>query len=29
MSYLAEWLQPLIPEIPVHFVPAGDPYWYV
>jgi putative NIF3 family GTP cyclohydrolase 1 type 2 len=29
MSYLAEWLQPLIPEVPVHFVPAGDPYWYV
>lgn len=26
MKYLAEWLKLLITEIPIHFVPAGDPF---
>ncbi len=21
------WLRPLVPEVPVEFIPAGDPYW--
>ena len=28
MEYLAEWLRPRVPGVPVHFVPAGDPFWY-
>lgn len=27
MEYLAEWLRPRVPGIPVTFVPAGDPFW--
>ncbi len=27
MEYCAEWLQKFISEIPVQFVPAGDPFW--
>ena len=26
MEYLAEWLRPLFPGVPVHFVPAGNPF---
>lgn len=26
MAYLAEWLQPRLPSVPVHFVPAGAPF---
>ena len=28
MATLADWLRPQLPEIPVYFVPAGDPFWY-
>ena len=27
MEYLAEWLRPRVPGIPVTFLPAGDPFW--
>jgi putative NIF3 family GTP cyclohydrolase 1 type 2 len=27
MSVCAEWLRPLVPEVPVRWQPAGDPYW--
>jgi putative NIF3 family GTP cyclohydrolase 1 type 2 len=27
MKYCAEWLQPFIPEVPIEFVAATDPFW--
>jgi putative NIF3 family GTP cyclohydrolase 1 type 2 len=27
MEYVANWLKELIPEVPVQFVPAGNPLW--
>ena len=27
MDYVANWLKPLIPEVPVQFIPAGNPLW--
>jgi putative NIF3 family GTP cyclohydrolase 1 type 2 len=27
MQVCAEWLKTLVPEVPVRFIPAGDPYW--
>ena len=27
MNVCAEWLKTLVPEVPVHWLPAGDPYW--
>jgi putative NIF3 family GTP cyclohydrolase 1 type 2 len=27
MQVCAEWLKTIVPEVPVRFVPAGDPYW--
>ncbi|MBZ5620422.1 MAG: Nif3-like dinuclear metal center hexameric protein [Acidobacteriia bacterium] len=27
MKYCAEWLKPLIPEVPVEFIPAAEPFW--
>ena len=27
MNYVADWLKPLIPEVPVQFIPAGNPLW--
>ena len=27
MNVCAEWLKKLIPEVPVRWLPAGDPYW--
>jgi putative NIF3 family GTP cyclohydrolase 1 type 2 len=27
MEYLATWLNNIIEDIPIHFVPAGDPFW--
>ncbi len=27
MDYFSTWLKPLVPGIPVHFVPAGNPFW--
>ena len=27
MEYVAKWLKELIPEVPVQFVPAGNPLW--
>lgn len=27
MIYCAEWLKDFIPEVPVRFFPAGDPFW--
>jgi putative NIF3 family GTP cyclohydrolase 1 type 2 len=27
MQVCAEWLKPIIPEVPVRFISAGDPYW--
>lgn len=29
MQYMAEKMAELVPELPVHFVPAGDPYFFV
>lgn len=29
MKYLPEWLQPLAPGIPIHFVEAGEPFSYL
>jgi len=27
MKYCAEWLRPFIPELPIEFVPAVEPFW--
>ncbi len=27
MKYCAEWLKPFVPEVPVEFVPATEPFW--
>lgn len=27
MKYCAEWLKPLVPQVPVEFVPATEPFW--
>jgi putative NIF3 family GTP cyclohydrolase 1 type 2 len=27
MDYCAEWLRPIFPGLPVHFIPATEPYW--
>jgi len=27
MKYCAEWLKPFLPEVPVEFVPAVEPFW--
>lgn len=27
MEVCAQWLKPLVPEVPVRWLPAGDPYW--
>ena len=27
MKYCAEWLKGFVPEVPVEFLPAGEPYW--
>ena len=27
MKYCAEWLRPFIPEVPVQFIPAREPFW--
>jgi putative NIF3 family GTP cyclohydrolase 1 type 2 len=27
MNVCAEWLKTLVPEVPVQWIPAGDPYW--
>ena len=27
MEYLATWLQDITEDIPIYFVPAGDPFW--
>lgn len=27
MKYCAEWLKPLIPEVPIEFIPAAEPFW--
>jgi putative NIF3 family GTP cyclohydrolase 1 type 2 len=29
MKYCAEWLKPFVPEVPVEFVPAVEPFWSV
>jgi len=29
MRYLASWLGELLPDVPVEFLPAGDPFWSV
>lgn len=29
MQYMAEKLTGFVPELPVHFIPAGDPYFFV
>lgn len=29
MKYCAEWLKPFIPEVPVEFVAATDPFWAI
>ena len=27
MKVCADWLRPIVPEAPVRWLPAGDPYW--
>ena len=27
MQLCADWLKTIVPEVPVRFIPAGDPYW--
>ena len=27
MQVCADWLKTIVPEVPIHFVSAGDPYW--
>ena len=27
MEECARWLRPFVPEVPVDFIPAGDPFW--
>jgi putative NIF3 family GTP cyclohydrolase 1 type 2 len=27
MDYCAKWLRPLFPSLPVHYIPATEPYW--
>jgi hypothetical protein len=27
MQVCADWLRTVVPEVPIRFVPAGDPYW--
>jgi putative NIF3 family GTP cyclohydrolase 1 type 2 len=27
MQVCAEWLKTIVPDVPVRFIPAGDPYW--
>ena len=27
MRVCADWLRPIVPEVPVRWLPAGDPYW--
>ena len=27
MKYCAEWLKPFVPEVPIEFVPAVEPFW--
>ena len=29
MQYMAEKLAGLVPELPVRFIPSGDPYFFV
>jgi putative NIF3 family GTP cyclohydrolase 1 type 2 len=29
IGYLVDWLKPLLPDVPAHFVPAGDPFLYL
>ena len=27
MQVCADWLKTIVPEVPIRFIPAGDPYW--
>ena len=27
MAYRAEWLRPIVPEVPVSFIAADEPFW--
>ena len=27
MEYCARWLKEVVPEVPIEFIPAGDPFW--
>jgi putative NIF3 family GTP cyclohydrolase 1 type 2 len=27
MQVCADWLKPIVPEVPIRFIAAGDPYW--
>jgi len=27
MDYCAKWLRPLFPSLPIHYIPATEPYW--
>jgi putative NIF3 family GTP cyclohydrolase 1 type 2 len=27
MKYCAEWLKPIVPEVPVEFVASAEPFW--
>jgi putative NIF3 family GTP cyclohydrolase 1 type 2 len=27
MAYCAEWLRPIVPEVPVTFIAADEPFW--
>lgn len=29
MAYLVDWLGERLPEVPIHYLPAGDPIWFL
>ncbi|GAP07146.1 MAG TPA: NGG1p interacting factor NIF3 [Anaerolinea thermolimosa] len=29
MAYLVEWLGERLPDVPIHYLPAGDPIWFL
>jgi hypothetical protein len=29
MKYCADWLKPLVPEVPVEFMASAEPFWVV
>ena len=27
MKVCAQWLEPIVPDVPCRWIPTGDPYW--